>query len=436
MMWYRASAGELISIGDSITAGASASASNSWPALVAKSRALQLRNLSYGSAGVADYARQASGGFSNLYFGTTSPDAISRGMDFAILAGYNDMRDWGTNASFLSHFERTLDAVVGWLALPSESKFFGTDNLIRRTGDWLVSTNYQNLNEPIAIESTEIGAKAEFELYGTSLFICCLARSRPAVPFVSGQSGLPYSKGGGFELTVDDRKIGFLPCFGAYGNRKAINGSDAFIPEFIDFAPHLYRVTGLRRGIHQVQLTVVSNETPATFIWAAGNSVFTNRPSLPRVLVGTTLRMTPEGYATRSRYGSDIAVDAYRRIIADVTRKWFDDGASTAAVDTDLFYSPASGISTDLVHPADAGHRAISDAFTSTTWSRLRVSRVDGGEVGIEVLTEIGASLLVETSGDFHTWEPAWHFTATHPISTYSDNSGGSKRFFRVRSAP
>lgn len=427
----------MVTLGDSITAGAGASKpSKAWGGVTAQARSETFRNLAYGSAGVTDYARQAYPGFSNALFQTRSPNAIMRGQAFALLAGYNDMRDWGTTAAFLAHFEATLSAVVGWLATPDTAKTLATDPQVRRTGDWQLVSQYVDGTGAAAVESSEINAEIEFELTGTALYICWLARSQPAFPFLPGKSGRPAVQGGRCRLMVDGVERGQLSGTGAFGNRFALRGSDPFIPEALDRAPHLVRLAGLRMGKHRVQLRVLANETPVTFLWAAGNDTFADRATLPQVLIGNTLRMTPEAYVTRSGQGSDAAVDAFHRVISDVCDTWFADGATVAAVDTDPFYLPESGVSADLVHPNDTGHAAIAAAFQSSNWFRLRPVGVDttGGGLRLELMSEPGVPLQVEKSDDLNAWMLSRTLPVSQRITIFTeDNVSAGASYYRLR---
>lgn len=76
---------------------------------------------------------------------------------------------------------------------------------------------------------------------------------------------------------------------------------------------------------------------------------------LPGVWVAGPLSMTPAGYAAYGpawSHGSDAAVAAYRAATAELA------GARYVPV----AYDPAN-VDPDLVHPNDAGHQQIADAF-------------------------------------------------------------------------
>ncbi len=429
-----ATAADLISIGDSVTAGSAASDSPR-PGRTPRqdTRRQSLGNLAYGSGGIADYAYQAYPGYSNVVFHTTSVDPVPPGMQTAILAGYNDMRDFGTNAAFLEHFERTLSAVVGRVALPEYGETARIQRPCPQDGDWQLIPQYTGAGGAIGVQSQSVGAQLEFELTGSMLWLVCMARAQPATPFMPGRSGLPFHGGGTLRLAIDGKDFGELSCFSAFGNRTAVNGFDAFIPVPLDYAPHLYRVTGLASATHSVQLTVVSNATQAGFLWGAGSAAMGSRSDLPRVWVGGTLRMPADGYAQHSVRGSDTAVDAFDAIIRGVCNDWFRAGASVGWVDVDGFYDPSIHVSPDRIHPTDAGHAAIAEAFLSQ-WERLRAVGRSDHQTRLELLAEPGRFEVIERSADLHTWTEFLQLKPSIPLTAFTDESTeDSVHFYRLR---
>jgi len=81
------------------------------------------------------------------------------------------------------------------------------------------------------------------------------------------------------------------------------------------------------------------------------------------VYVGLCLRMTSEGYAAYGpiwNHGNDAAVEAINEVIRSTVQQY----PLVYVIDT-AQYDPATGISSDLVHPNDYGHRQIAAAFLS-----------------------------------------------------------------------
>lgn len=418
---YTATADDLLAVGDSVTASAGAgSVALSWGGLLASHDGLKLVDLAYGSAGVADYAIQIYPGFSNSLFGTTSPATTLRGQKTAILAGYNDMRDWGTSTVFIEHFSRTLDAVIGWVSIPDSEKILGLS--AATVGRWNTLTNLGG----IGIESFEAGATVTISVTGTCVYVTTLSRAFSIVPFVNGKSGLPTAVGGEFGVTIDGVQIGKISCHDAFGDRKAINGADANIPVAVNFAPHLTRFAGLKPGRHQITLTVISNSTPATFLWAASNEAFNSRDRLPEVRVGQTLPMTLTNYVAHSIAGSDRAVALFNDRIAANTAGWFGDGAAVVAVPM-ASYDPATMITPDGVHPAQSGHRSIAFDFTSPRWAQLRISL----EHGLEAIAAPGSTVALNQSDDLSTWQPT-PFAAVSLLNQVGSDFSAGHRAFRI----
>ncbi len=79
------------------------------------------------------------------------------------------------------------------------------------------------------------------------------------------------------------------------------------------------------------------------------------------VYLGLCLSMTPTGYTARKpnwNHGSNMTVQAFNQIIRQTAQRY----PFVRIVDTS-FYTPASGVSADQVHPNDLGHQQIANAF-------------------------------------------------------------------------
>lgn len=415
-------AGDLLAIGDSVTAAAGAnSLTKSWAGLLATHDGLILVDLAQSGSGVADYAVQAYPGYTNVFFGSASPAATTRGQKVVLLAGYNDMRDWGTNAIFIEHFTRTLDATVGWLAIPDIEKIPGLAAHV--TGKWKTITNLGG----IGIESLEAGASISLSRSGTSIYVVVLSRSFPGTPLIIGKSGQPMTTGGEFGVTIDGNPAGKISCHDAYGNRGAFSGQTGLnIPLPVDYAPHLFRFGGLGPRIHQIMLTVISNSTPSTFLWASGSDAFGNHSTLPEVRAGETLPMTTNNYLAHSVAGSLEAVKLFNSRIQTIAERWFDDGASVGAVPI-ASYDPATMVSSDQVHPAQTGHTAIFTDFASPAWAQIRISL----ENGLETLAAPGSVVSLARSGDLKLWQSI-PFASVSLLSHMDIDSNVGSQAFRI----
>jgi lysophospholipase L1-like esterase len=80
-----------------------------------------------------------------------------------------------------------------------------------------------------------------------------------------------------------------------------------------------------------------------------------------RVYLGTCLRMSAAGYAADGpmwNHGSDDAVKSINQMMREVAATY----ASVSVVNLDA-YDPSTMTSDDLVHPNDAGHAFLANAF-------------------------------------------------------------------------
>lgn len=85
----------------------------------------------------------------------------------------------------------------------------------------------------------------------------------------------------------------------------------------------------------------------------------------PRVFVGNCLEMTATGYTFTGpthNHGSDAAVAAYNVAILAAVNAARARGRRVTYVDASAVYTPAT-MAADNIHPNDAGHTAITNAF-------------------------------------------------------------------------
>jgi lysophospholipase L1-like esterase len=89
-------------------------------------------------------------------------------------------------------------------------------------------------------------------------------------------------------------------------------------------------------------------------------------PDSARILVGNCLRMNATGYTLQGpnyAHGSDAIVDAYNVEIAKRVLMVQRPGCRVTLVDVHALYDPDTMASADNIHPNDAGHAVLANAF-------------------------------------------------------------------------
>jgi hypothetical protein len=340
-------------VGDSITYGASVSASsNRWGNRVALANAWISTNLAYGSAGMPDYIFQSYPGFSftNLYDSAVgySPGQITTSHQWALLAGYNDMRDFGTEAAKVEGFKRGLMAWIGWVGSPTEKLQMAQAAV--KTGSW---SNMSWFGGSVGSESSTATSTLTWtNVLGDSVYVCY-------------GDGATATNGATFTVTIDGTLAASITATNGYGNREYRNGSDPNIPNAagpygtgkIDTLPSVLRVPNLGLRPHTVVISNVSSTTgPLRVFWATGNAAPRSRAveSGPFVWVGGCLRQ-----AAYTGAGSDSAAAAYTSAIVDVVSVMAADGWSVRYAPAAEAWNPFTDLSGDGVHPSDAGMEPI-----------------------------------------------------------------------------
>lgn len=257
------------------------------------------------------------------------------------LVGYNNMRVYGNDTDWQSDFKSKLWAVAAWSALPIGAVKLARDQTITYKGQW---QNIDVYGGGLTKYSTRNGAKVEFELQGTILYI--------GMTDLNGQSG---------QVKVETRDIsgegswidkGTYECYGVI---LAPQRPPLPVP-----TPRLIRLTGYSGNgtLHDVRLTVVSPDGKnVAFDWAAGNTETRD------FYLGECLPMSATGYTVPANHGSDAAVSNYNMDIADVANTLAGDGLKVHLVHASEYYNLSTDVCSDNVHPNELGHQHIAEAF-------------------------------------------------------------------------
>ncbi|PWB61321.1 MAG: hypothetical protein C3F14_11945 [Deltaproteobacteria bacterium] len=315
--------------GDSITVGVGATDNQSaYANVIARRNGWTLTNRAQSGMELADQVPL-------MYSESVAADA-----NYFTLAGFNDMRQFGTDNEGISTYRNGLFAAMAWLALPEAAKTRATADNVAYTGLWDPSPAYAALGK----SSAQQGATAAFSVDGSVIYVGAAAR---------------FGGSGAFSLAVDNVDRG---TWSANASRAPASG--------FPYVPFLIRLTGLSPGRHTVVLTVTSAADNVFFDWAAGLGPLPE--ARPFVYVGNTLRMSAAGYALGSpdwNRGSDAAVALFNAAIRDVCDTLAADGMNVLCVDASAAYDPdTADASPDRVHPSDQGMAKIAAAFIAAMW--------------------------------------------------------------------
>lgn len=318
--------------GDSITVGIGATDNQfAYANIIARQNGWTLTNLAQSGTELADQVPA-------VYTETVAADA-----NYFILAGFNDMRQFGTDNEGLSYYRDGLEAAMAWLSLPEAVKTRATADNVAYTGLWNPSPAYATLGK----SSAQPGATATFSVDGSVIYVGATAK---------------FGGTGTLSLAVDNVDKG---TWSASASRAPSSG--------FPYVPFLIRLTGLSAGRHTVVLTVTSAAGTVYFDWAAGVD---NLPATrPFVYVGNTLRMSAAGYAVpispaMPANGSDAAVALYNAAAQAVCNALSADGLNVLYVDASASYDPntADLNTADGVHPSNQGMAKIAAAFVTVMW--------------------------------------------------------------------
>jgi hypothetical protein len=248
-----------------------------------------------------------------------------------LLPGFNDVRAVGPSSVAQATHADVLRACLVWLALPHAAKLAGQHPALRYAGTWGTAQPYPTLGLRY---STQAGATATAYLPGTAVYVGTSVRTG-------------FGNGGTFTVTVDvqsaavcDTNQGVVPVSGRL------------------FWPAVVRVGGLAPGWHEVVVTQTAEGRYVNLDWLATNVVL---PGLARPVVacGNTLRLPASGYAVGAptwNHATPALIATWNAVAAD--------GLDVRAVDACAAYAPdACQVDVDLVHPNDAGHAALGQAF-------------------------------------------------------------------------
>jgi hypothetical protein len=254
---------------------------------------------------------------------------IAAGVISTYMIGANDERIYGAVDYKIGVFGNAHLAELVWLATLHAKKVLAAD--ATTTGTWDAPGVYGGR----LLRSFDVGAKKTFTAYGRTVYAVLMQQEANT----STQ-----------RVTVDGRVMGVYSTQTA--GLATQNGRG--------FGPRLVRIPGLTDGPHTVEVENVTADgsNPGYFLFGAGSAGGTAGAG-PSVFVGNITRQSAAGYAANG--GSDATVALYNDVIARNVRLLQEDGLNVGLVDV------SSRVDTtnmpDGIHPNDAGHAQIRDAF-------------------------------------------------------------------------
>lgn len=313
--------------GDSYTTGSGASSpSLAWPQLFAASRGWTLTNSAVAGNWVADQA---------LY---VYPKAVAAGDQSLYQLGTNDARNYSSVGQQTS-FKKMHAAAIAWLAVPRSRLTIGQS--FSQTGTW---TNMATAwTTSIGLASTVAASTATATVFGTTAYLWYIIQTGNTSTFTVSVDGVSY---------------------GTYSVGPDLGTSMTTIAGAA-FAPALLRIPNLTDGAHSIVVTVVAlgGTGAAVYIMGASGNQGHSGKDGPNVFVGNVPRLNSTGYAAGG--GSDTQTTYFNAVIRDNVAMLALDGLNVTLADHAYGLNTTTDLNADGIHPSDAGHQKVADAFIS-----------------------------------------------------------------------
>jgi len=302
--------------GDSVDQGYLVAPTNRFSALICSDTGLTEDNLAQGGTQIADEGETAA--VVGTPIGPTDRSLW--------LAGFNDMRFYGTNAAALTDNASAFQSLVAWLAIPASVRIPATDPRITYSGGWSYYSPLGGL-----MYSSVANATATVTLAGRNVLI-----------------GTARGGGSGNLTVVVD---------GTYTNVYSCLRTAASTARGINYSAGLIVFTNLPDTLHTVVMTADSSLN--TFIcWVAG---YTGDQG-PSVALSGTEKCAEFEYSQLSPFnnGSDAAAAAYSAMVSNTA-------VMLACADLNVVWTNAPVFDTnteyesDFLHPNELGHIVIKN---------------------------------------------------------------------------
>jgi PKD repeat protein len=270
--------------------------------------------------------------------GCSIPDQVENVRSYYSSRGTGVVWNTGTGDSLYAHedspnglnvYTAVLEDALAWLALPQDKKITGI-NFTQVSGTWEPAPLLYD-NSPIVSETP--GATIQANVTGDTVYLSYVKIARPGEKY--------------FNLYLDNNLITTISCIG--GQIKPTGVSE--------YAPVLYKFTGLSNTQHTVKIVTSSNITDYVIIdWVAGFDHSAITPHTTKVYV---LNQPPHTASTYNEYGATlqdtIDIDS---IIKNTIIHLNVYGLNISEVNVYPGYNAAtmSGGAHDTLHPNDNGN--------------------------------------------------------------------------------
>lgn len=315
--------------GDSITSGLNASiAGNRWANLLAAAKSLTLTNGGLSGSGAWYAMTQIKG----LTFDVTK--------FFTVMAGFNDIDRNGSAARTLKKIEACYRSIM--IAAIRGAQVASGSASVSRTGTITTSlaTTYGGVNSNFAIpnaqaasQSSTSGDNWQWTFSGTGFCLQFIASDGAVATYGTVDIYID-----GVVVKSVDLNVWYDGVSdGVYDNKRG---------------PLAYSFHGLSNGSHTIKVQLTSSNTVILDFFAPLNTV----ASCPPMLFAEIPYRQGSTYPLSARdSGSDV--------IKAIVDEYLALGYNIAFVKTNTYYNIYSGLSYDNVHPYDAGHVQIDNAF-------------------------------------------------------------------------
>lgn len=264
---------------------------------------------------------------------------VANGHMSTLFIGLNDTRQFGANRQKLTTFKRAHMAAVAWLAIPDAMKLKAQGSGIAFTGTWANDAANGNIGKSIAPGTA---GTATATVYGSTVYIGYIVLGTNVVS--------------DFTVTVDGVVRGTWSCTPNGGGAIATQNA-------LSYAGALIRIPGLTEDKHTVLISVAAGNTGTVFLdWIGSNLTGPNKDG-PNVFVGNLYRLNSTGYAVAPANSSDAVIALANGMIRQNVDILASDGLNVALVDIASRFDPAVHLNADGVHPNNAGHLIVRDAF-------------------------------------------------------------------------
>ena len=313
--------------GDSVTCGGGASApANGYAALMDATVAGPNTNFCH----FGDEAEDTT----LLVYAHANP-TVSSAQTYTVMTGTNDVWLCGTYPGCEANYTEELTAALAWLAIPASDKVFAQATTVR-TGSW---ANDDTVRAGLGLASSVAGSSVTFSVQqavaGRSLYLAW----RATVGSVASAT-----------VAVDGTVVDTVEGYGN-GAEPVQTQNGATTTAFLKTYP-----LGAA-GMHQVTVTVAAG-APAgdafTVLWAGAPTATYTKTGVPHLIVGGILS---ENYGLRT----DVTA-LYDGIVQTAVNGLKTDGLDVQFAAThSILTAPDDYV--DILHPNDAGHKKIAQAF-------------------------------------------------------------------------